>query len=446
MSDLAIRIDNLSKSYRIPHARHVQQVGRYKTLQEDLLALPWRLLSAVRGRNGAGRETIWALRDISLEIRQGEVLGIIGRNGAGKSTLLKILSRITEPTQGRAEIYGRVGSLLEVGTGFHPELTGRENIFLNGAILGMRRTEIARKLDEIVAFAEVDTFIDTPVKFYSSGMYVRLAFAVAAQLEPEILVVDEVLAVGDYEFQKKCLGKMGEIAKGGRTVVFVSHNMSSILNLCSRVVLLDSGRSVFDGDPSSAVDHYIAAGSNTDAEAIWNEPTDAPGDDTVRLRAVRVRSEDGKARSEFGTGEEIVVEIEFWNLRPGARLCPVIALTERTGQYVLASPDLPSARLTDDPVSDRPLPAGLFRSVCRIPANLLNAMTYGVIAGIDSNIAGAGRAVAYDGRDVIQFRVFDSGEMRKEWANGDWSGFVRPRLAWHTEYIGAVGNGFEQTS
>ena len=225
MSDIAIRVENLGKAYRITSQR--QQGGRYKTLQEELLGVPGRLWNMARGY-GDGRETVWALKDVSLEVREGEVVGIIGRNGAGKSTLLKILCGITEPTEGQATVYGRVGSLLEVGTGFHPELTGRENVFLNGAILGMRRQEVQRKFDQIVAFAGVEQYIDTPVKRYSSGMQVRLAFSVAAHLEPEILLVDEVLAVGDAEFQKKCLGKMGEVAGEGRTVVCVSHNMNAV--------------------------------------------------------------------------------------------------------------------------------------------------------------------------------------------------------------------------
>ena len=226
MSDIAIRVENLGKAYKIAHNTGR---GSYKTLQEDLLHLVKRPFS----QNGAPRsETFWALKEVSFEVKQGEVLGIIGRNGAGKSTLLKILSRITRPTTGYAEMHGRVGSLLEVGTGFHPELTGRENIFLNGAVLGMSRRDIQRKFDEIVQFAEVEQFLDTPVKRYSSGMYMRLAFAVAAHLEPEILVVDEVLAVGDAEFQKKSLGKMGEVAKSGRTVLFVSHNMVAVQSLC----------------------------------------------------------------------------------------------------------------------------------------------------------------------------------------------------------------------
>lgn len=258
MSDLAIRIDHLSKSYRIAQAKSGQASSRYKTLQEDLLALPRTLWSAVRGQNNAEHETVWALKDISLEIKQGEVMGIIGRNGAGKSTLLKILSRITEPTSGRAEIYGRIVSLLEVGTGFHPELTGRENIFLNGAVLGMRRAEIVRKFDEIVDFADVEKFLDTAVKYYSSGMYVRLAFAVAAHLESEILIIDEVLAVGDAEFQKKCLGKMENVSKSqGRTVLFVSHNMGAIAQLCNSAIVLQSGQIAFKGTTDKAVSLYL---------------------------------------------------------------------------------------------------------------------------------------------------------------------------------------------
>jgi lipopolysaccharide transport system ATP-binding protein len=246
MSDLAIRVENLSKQYTIGRAQE-----RHDTLRDAL--------AGVFRRNGAGgsTETFWALKDVSFEVKRGEVVGIIGRNGAGKSTLLKILSQITEPTSGRAEIHGRVGSLLEVGTGFHPELTGRENIFLNGAILGMRREEISRRFDEIVAFAEIDKFLDTPVKRYSSGMYVRLAFAVAAHLEPEILLVDEVLAVGDAAFQKKALGKMSEVVGQGRTVIFVSHNMNAISRLCARVMLVQGGGIAYDGEATAAISRYL---------------------------------------------------------------------------------------------------------------------------------------------------------------------------------------------
>ncbi len=248
MTDIAIRVENLSKLYHIGRARQ-----RHDTLRDALSAALHPASRAARRED----ETLWALRDVSFEVQRGEVVGIIGRNGAGKSTLLKILSRITEPTSGRAEIHGRVGSLLEVGTGFHPELTGRENIYLNGAILGMHRTEIDRKFDEIVAFAEIEKFLDTPVKHYSSGMYVRLAFAVAAHLDPEILLVDEVLAVGDAAFQQKCLGKMGEVAGEGRTVLFVSHNTGAILSLCHRGILFQNGRIECDGEVHLAVNHYF---------------------------------------------------------------------------------------------------------------------------------------------------------------------------------------------
>jgi len=256
MSDVAIRVENLSKQYRIGGPQE-----RYKTIRESLTQAaraPFRRLSAVlRGQSSVvSNETIWALKGVSFEVKRGEVVGVIGRNGAGKTTLLKILSRITEPTEGRVRLRGRVGSLLEVGTGFHPELTGRENIYLNGAILGMKREEIERKFDEMVAFAEIEKFIDTPVKHYSSGMYVRLAFAVAAHLEPEILLVDEVLAVGDAAFQKKCLGKMGDVANEGRTVILVSHNMAAILTMCTRSLLLRQGRLEKMADTATVVQQY----------------------------------------------------------------------------------------------------------------------------------------------------------------------------------------------
>jgi lipopolysaccharide transport system ATP-binding protein len=254
VTEFAVRAEGLGKRYRIGERE------RYRSLRDtlaDLATSPIRRMRAMR--QPGGDNTIWALRDVSLEVAPGEVFGVIGHNGAGKSTLLKILSRITEPTEGRAVLHGRVGSLLEVGTGFHPELTGRENIYLNGAILGMQRSEIARRFDEMVAFAEVERFIDTPVKRYSSGMYLRLAFAVAAHLEPEILLVDEVLAVGDAAFQKKCLGRMSDVAREGRTVLFVSHNLPSVEKLCQRVVVIDGGRVVMQGDPVTCIAAYLGA-------------------------------------------------------------------------------------------------------------------------------------------------------------------------------------------
>ena len=291
MNEIVIRVEALGKRYRIG------QRQKHRSLRDALVdavtAVPRRLFAG--GRRAAQNDHIWALQDVSFEVRQGEVMGIIGRNGAGKSTLLKILSRITKPTTGCARIRGRVGSLLEVGTGFHPELTGRENIYLNGAVLGMKRAEIDRKFDEIVAFAEVETFLDTPVKRYSSGMYVRLAFAVAAYLEPEILIVDEVLAVGDAAFQKKCLGKMSDVASEGRTVLFVSHNMSAIRRLCSRTILLERGQLVADGDTAAIVHNYLTSDLVGKTPASWIDVSQVNrrGNGKVYVHSVWYSSGDG---------------------------------------------------------------------------------------------------------------------------------------------------------
>src|SRR5512135_2126365 len=287
MTDIAIRVEDLGKRYRIGTAPE-----RYKTLRDTIVAgvnAPIQRLRRGTALTATSKDTstIWALRNVSFDVIQGKVLGIVGRNGAGKSTLLKILSRVTEPTEGSAEIHGRVGSLLEVGTGFHPELTGRENIYLNGAILGMKRAEIERKFDDIVAFSEVEQFIDTPVKRYSSGMYLRLAFAVAAHLEPEILVVDEVLAVGDAEFQRKCMGKMSDVAQAGRTVLFVSHNMSAVLRLTEETIVLDKGQLVYRAPTPEAVDYYMASGFNGAGERLWTAeeiPSDAAPFVPIALR------------------------------------------------------------------------------------------------------------------------------------------------------------------
>ena len=303
MSDTAIRVDGLGKQYRIGEA------VSYKTLREALLKVVTAPLHWITGNgDGPGHETIWALRDVSFEVKQGEVLGIIGPNGAGKSTLLKVLSRITEPTEGQAEIYGRVGSLLEVGTGFHPELTGRENIFLNGAILGMKRSEINQVFDQIVAFSEIEKFVDTPVKRYSSGMYTRLAFAVAAHLDPEILMVDEVLAVGDTEFQKKCLGKMGDIATGGRTVLFVSHNMGTITDLCEKVVLLQHGRLAEIGPTEDVIATYIRQGSKGGHLNLLELDPDRAKWPAHLIYAETRRDPDGVGTT-FAHGEDVVVRL-----------------------------------------------------------------------------------------------------------------------------------------
>jgi lipopolysaccharide transport system ATP-binding protein len=313
MSNTVITAENLSKSYLIGHQSAERE--RYTALRDVIVRearnFARKAFDFVRGRQivqGYEVEEFWALKDVSFEVKQGEVLGIIGRNGAGKSTLLKILSRITEPTQGRAILRGRVASLLEVGTGFHPELTGRENIFLNGAILGMTRAEIARKFDEIVAFAEVEQFLDTPVKRYSNGMYVRLAFAVAAHLEPEILVVDEVLAVGDAEFQRKCLGKMSDVARGGRTVLFVSHNLSTVQTLCQRAIYLAAGKIVKDSDARTAVRVYMEASSGI-ATLVWRAK-DQKTCSRAAITELSLRSASGSPVAEVVMGDEVYIE---WN-------------------------------------------------------------------------------------------------------------------------------------
>jgi len=334
-SDVVIRVENLGKRYRLG------QHAAYSTLRESVrrwAVSPLRRLLR-RHRVAASRRKdgfLWALKDVSFDVRSGEVVGIIGRNGAGKTTLLKIITRITRPTAGRAEIRGRTGCLLEVGTGFHPELTGRENVFLNGAILGMRRAEIKRKFDRIVDFSGVEPFLDTPVKRYSSGMRVRLAFAVAAHLEPEILLVDEVLAVGDAEFQKKCLGKMSDVAKGGRTVLFVSHNMAAVQNLCTKGLLLHEGRVIFQGDMSRTIDTYLS--TTFHAEPGFAELADHPGrppEMTPIIRSVGLRDGLGQAyRRVITTGEDVVFEIGY-DTGPHAVDYAVVAISTTLGERVL---------------------------------------------------------------------------------------------------------------
>ncbi len=304
MTDIAIRVENLGKMYRI--GTEDRRPATFWQAARQLAASPFAYLQRIT-RPPTEAETLWALKDVSFEVQRGEVVGIIGRNGAGKSTLLKILSRITEPTHGHAQIHGRVGSLLEVGTGFHPELTGRENIYLNGAILGMKRVEIDRKFDEIVAFAEIERFLDTPVKRYSSGMYVRLAFAVAAHLEPEILLVDEVLAVGDVAFQKKCLGKMQDVAKEGRTVIFVSHNMGAVSQLCERAILLDSGTVKSIGDVDKVISEHINLFEQSNGHIVFRGDTSATTKGKISFCALTLEDQSGRIRSRFFVGESLVI-------------------------------------------------------------------------------------------------------------------------------------------
>lgn len=308
MTDTAIKVENLSKRYVL--GKHMAKDDGLRHVIQNTLASPLRWASNGFRRDPRTYEEFWALNDLSFEVGVGEVVGIIGRNGAGKSTLLKVLSRITEATKGRITLRGRMASLLEVGTGFHPELSGRENIFLNGAVLGMTRTEIKRKFDEIVDFAEVEKFLDTPVKRYSSGMYVRLAFAVAAHLEPEILVVDEVLAVGDIEFQKKCLGKMHDVAGGGRTVLFVSHNMAAVQRLCDRGIVLSKGQMIFDGPTNKAIDQYLADTRQTFAKPLA-ERTDRAGSGDVIATSLALLDEQGNQITEVASGQKTTVRVGY---------------------------------------------------------------------------------------------------------------------------------------
>ena len=424
MTRVAIRGEALSKSYR-------RGALQQNTLLRDHLSRA--LKSPVSVFRRPKDEAFWALKDVSLEVREGEVLGIIGRNGAGKTTLLKILARITRPTTGWAEIYGHVGSLLEVGTGFHPELTGRENTYLNGAILGMSKSEITRKFDEIVAFAELEKFIDTPVKHYSSGMYVRLAFAVAAHLEPEILLVDEVLAVGDINFQKKCLGKMGEVAREGRTILFVSHNVPAVTRLCNRCILLQSGIVLKDGATHEVMNAYLRSDLAISAAREWNL-AEAPGDSVVRLRAVRVRKADGTVSEAFDIRQPIGIDVVFDVLEGGRDLTPNLHVFDQQGVNVFISHDI------DPNWRRRPRPEGRYISTAWIPGNFLSEGSFLVGAAITTM---APANVRLYERDAVAFQVIDSTD--GDSARGDYAGplpgVVRPLLKWETRYEPSPING-----
>jgi len=418
MTDVAIRVDGLGKQYRIG-----AMPSGYRTLRDSLVSGIKRLS---KGDFGPSYETIWAVRDISFELQRGSVLGIVGRNGAGKSTLLKLLSRVTEPTEGMAEIRGRVGSLLEVGTGFHPELTGRENIFLNGAILGMKRSEIESKFDEIVSFAEVERFIDTPVKRYSSGMYLRLAFAVAAHLEPEILVVDEVLAVGDADFQRKCLGKMSDVAEEGRTVLFVSHNMSAILRLTEETIVLEEGRIALRAPTPEAVDYYMTSEMSRSGERSWEG--EFTGDQNpFRPLALRVMDSQGRVVDRVTSTEMFQVEFEYELLQNITGLRVGIYLYSSRGETVLTSFD------TDDPMRFEQLverAAGRHISRCRFPGNFLNGGTF--VLGVNAS-AFQIRSFFTD-EHALTFIVDPTGAPGTHWAEPR-RGPVRPALEWEVTEV-----------
>ena len=424
MSKIAVKVEGLSKRYRVGVR------DRYPMFREAFMRAALSPLGKFRSwlsgkGTGNNSDWIWALRDVDFNVHEGEVVGIIGRNGVGKSTLLKILSGITTPTAGYADIYGRIGSLLEVGTGFHMELTGRENIFMNGALLGMHRHEIKQKFDEIVAFSEVEAFLDTPVKRYSSGMYMRLAFSVAAHLDPEILAIDEVLAVGDADFQRKCLGKMGKFAREGRTVLFVSHNMIAVKSLCRRAIWLDEGRVKDDGESDHVVSNYLQSTASSQTEQVWDDVEVAPGNDTVRLRRVCVRVAEGLPPDLITMQTPFVIEVEFCNLLPDARLH--INLHLITEEQIVA---FSTSTADKSGWWTEPLPVGLLRGVCHIPGNFLNSGLHRVTLFV---IKDQSRTI-YRHEDLLSFDVMDL-EQRSEGWYGKGSGIVSPILNWTMEQI-----------
>ena len=420
-------VEGLRKHYRLG------QREPYKALRDVLtgaLVAPVRLLRARQPRAGRD-EGLWALDGVSFEVRRGEVLGLIGANGAGKSTLLKVLSRITDPTEGQVVLRGRVGSLLEVGTGFHPELTGRENVYLNGAILGMHKAEIDRRFDEIVEFSGIARFLETPVKRYSSGMQVRLAFSVAAHLEPEILLVDEVLAVGDAEFQQKCLGKMHDVTRQGRTVVFVSHNLAAVRSLCSRALVLEKGRLLFDGDTDEAVERYVGRGAGREAAVVEGERLQERiakerlygSEPLFRCTRIAVLDEAGLPAGSFRSDEEIRVAIEYTVLRPVPSFRILVSLTDGNQVPVLRTESVDDA---DRPVT---LDLGTYRSEVVLPRGLLGD------ARLDLNvslIAEVNQVIDFAG--VVQLDVHFSGHG----SNTRGKAYLRPLLPWRTEVLSEV--------
>ena len=420
MGSTAVRVEGLSKQYRLgsTHAHDGSLAGA--------LSRGMRQLMGRRSAPPSSDDTLWALRDVSFEIKKGEVFGVIGTNGSGKSTLLKILSRVTEPTKGRAIINGRFCGLLEVGTGFHPELTGRDNVFMSGAILGMKREEIARKFDEIVAFAEVEQFIDTPVKHYSSGMYVRLGFSVLAHMDPDILIVDEVLAVGDVRFQKKCMGKMEDVGQHGRTVILVSHDMPAITRMCSRAILLNKGTVVEAGPAHEVVNHYLHAG-HIQPCAEWPDPAKAPGNDAVRLRAVRVKSETGQVADVIDIRSPVRVEIEYDILKPGQTLVAQFGFNTEEDVIAFIVND------RDPQWYRRPRPVGRYVSTAWIPGNFLSEGTMVVGGGLFCEDPWREYC---DVPRVVGFRVVDpgTGDTARGDVTGRWEGVIRPLLKWTTDH------------
>ena len=449
-NDIAIRVESLSKAYRIglkeqqhetlvgaftallrapfDNFRNVRKLSRFEELDHRPQTTdhgPKDNKSAVGGQlsvvssEAPPSDVIWALKDVSFQVKHGEAVGIIGRNGAGKSTLLKILARITEPTSGRATIHGRVSSLLEVGTGFHPDLTGRENTYLNGTILGMSKKEVDRKFDEIVAFSEVEKFIDTPVKRYSSGMRVRLAFAVAAYLEPDILIVDEVLAVGDAAFQTKCLGKMGNVATEGRTVLFVSHNMVAVQSLCPRALLLKDGLLAHDDSSTTIISEYLRSFSGGDRHKEWTSHENAPGNKILRIKRVAVNPGGSSSDGIITMQTPVNIETDYWVLQGGRNLHLTYHLLNEQGVVVLTTWS-----------KTFPHENGVYKAVCAVPANLLNSGCYHLKLLVVEN----DKHVTYYNDQIAGFEVVDSASREGAYMGRE-PGVVQPPLRWETHRL-----------
>jgi lipopolysaccharide transport system ATP-binding protein len=428
----AISVKNLSKRYRIGAAQTKFRYGMLRDVFVDTLTAPIRFAKSLAGNSNnslpvKSNNFIWALNDVSFDLDEGKVLGIVGRNGAGKSTLLKILSRVTEPTEGTVTVRGRVGSLLEVGTGFHPELTGRENIYMNGAILGMRRAEIDKKFDEMVEFSEVSQFIDTPVKRYSSGMYLRLAFAVAAHLEPEILIVDEVLAVGDAEFQKKCLGKMNDVAQQGRTVLFVSHNMSAILRLTQEAIVLKKGQLVKRAPTPEAVDFYLASGQAESGARVWESDEVSAESAPFQPIAIRIKDQSGRVVDTIRSTEPVTIEWEYCLDAPVTGLRVGMYLNTMRGEYVFTAFDTDDAEQYEQ---FRARQTGRYMSRCEIPADFFNEGRY--YLGVNASSFGIKRY--FMDENALSFSVDISGAPGTQWPELR-QGPIRPRLNWKIEKI-----------
>ncbi len=399
--------EDISKKYIIDH----QKAARKNFTLRDTFSDKFKHFFGKGEEDEVEQEEFWALRDVNFSVNQGDRVGIIGHNGAGKSTLLKILSKITEPTSGRVTIKGRVASLLEVGTGFHPELTGRENIFLNGAILGMKRHEIKAAFDSIVDFAGVDKFLDTPVKRYSSGMYVRLGFAISAHLSPEILIIDEVLAVGDADFQKKCLGKMRDVSESGRTILFVSHNLAAVQSLCNRAFYFEHGRLKLQGDTTHVVNNYLSHVAKTTLEHTWKTPEEGPGTDEVRFRSIQVEPAYGDGKLYIDVTTPVKVNIEFWNMAERADLNLSLHLYAFTGECIF-----------NVGTTSQPFDKGLVSATLDIPGNFLNDGSYVVSVMVVKDTS----TVLYQLAEAVSFEVEDHRE-GVTWY-GKWPGYVRPQF------------------